>query len=122
MGIVDRVIKKAAVDTAIYWGTPVNDGYGKLTFDNPVEIKCRWVDASKIMQDDAGKEFLATAEIYPLQELDHQGLLYRGVLTDLTVEQLQDPYAIPGVVSIKREENISKLGSITEYVRKIYTS
>lgn len=122
MSLVNRVMKGACVDNAVYWGNPENDGYGKKTFDNPRIIKCRWLDIAQIMQNEFGKEFLSTSEIYVLEQLSYEGLLWKGELLDLTAEQLADPYTIPGVVSVYRRGEIPKLASITDFVRKIYVS
>lgn len=122
MSGITKMIKKYCVDTAVYWGNPVDDGYGKKTFDNPVEIKCRWVDIAQVMQNEHGKEFLATSEVQVLQKLDYEGLLFKGELKDIDVTLLATPYEIPNVVSVYRQSAVPKLGSTTEFVRKVYVS
>jgi len=39
----NRVRKNLLRQTAVYWGSPVNDGYGGKTFAAPVEVQCRWM-------------------------------------------------------------------------------
>ena len=39
----NRVRKNLLRQTAVYWGSPVNDGYGGKTFAGPVEVQCRWM-------------------------------------------------------------------------------
>ena len=36
------VLKKYIKEDMLYWGTPVEDGYGGKSFTTPIELKSRW--------------------------------------------------------------------------------
>ena len=82
MGI-DKFIKKVCVQTAVYWGSPTKDGYGTMTYDDPIEVQCRWAEKQSIVIGTDGKERVSKAEILVTEDLDIQGLLYLGYLTDI---------------------------------------
>ena len=121
MSIYNMLIRRCK-QTAIYWGNPVNDGYGKMTFDFGREIKCRWEDATRVVETKDGKEVISTSQIHVLENLDNEGLLYLGILEDLSVEEIADPYTIDGVAVILKMDKIPGLNDITQFVRKVYTS
>jgi len=86
-------IDKISAQTATYWANPVSDGYGGWTYDTPVEIKCRWDDVAKIINNDKGEEVISNAEIITNAELQEGELLYLGTLTE--VAALADESGFP---------------------------
>lgn len=103
-------------ETAVYWAPGAPDGYGKRTFAAPVEIKCRWQDQIIRAVDDVGVEFVSRAVVYPLQDLEGWGRLYRGTLASLSGET--DPAEVVGAFCIRsRARSQNPSGSIV--VRKI---
>ena len=38
-------------DDILYWGNPVDDGFGNYTFDDPVELKARWIEKTQLKLD-----------------------------------------------------------------------
>jgi hypothetical protein len=111
--------------TAVYWGNPVNDGMGGFTFDDPVEIACRWENINEIFIAPNGDELVAKSIIYVLQDVDHEGCLYLGTLDDLLESDGESigelvPSEIEGAQIIKRFDKIPVLGSTTEFLRKVY--
>ena len=111
---------------AVYWGNPQNDGSGGFTYDSPVEIKCRWEDKQQLMgllgQDGEGERLLSRAVVFVLQDVDINGLLYLGELTDFDSSDLDNPHEVEGknIFLIKRIESSSSLGSTTNFVRKAF--
>ncbi len=124
MGIT-KFIQKVCVQTAVYWGNPQNDGYGKLTFDDPIELApptngVRWEDKNQIIVDNNGKEVTSDAEILVNQVLDTNGYLYLGSLDDLTDEQKADPMLVDGARIIMSRSRIPMIKSTTEFVNMVY--
>ena len=117
---IEKLLIRSCKQTVIYWGSPVNDGYGKMTFDNPVEIKCRWEDAMQVVETDDGKEIVSTSQLHVLQSVDKEGLVYLGELNDLTIEQRLNPYSISGINTVLKTDKIPNL-SVNSFVRKVYT-
>ena len=39
---ITNFILRMSKHTAVYWGSPQEDGYGGRTYAQPVEIQCHW--------------------------------------------------------------------------------
>ena len=85
MSSLDSVISRMCKQIAVYWGSPKNDGQGYYTFALPVEIQCRWQDGVETIKDSNGREIVSRATIFVLQDLDEEGYLWLGRLSDLTI-------------------------------------
>jgi len=128
MGI-SKFISKVCVQTAVYWGSPVKDGYGTMSYADPVEIKCRWTDKVSLINQQGvtqtGKELQASAEILVLEDLDLQGFLYLGYLMDLEQYYESDgenilPQNIEGAKEIISVKKVPMIKSTTEFVRTVF--
>ena len=125
-------ITKISAQTALYWGTPVNDGYGGTTYADPVEIKCRWDDTIKMINNKQGEELISNAEIITNEELEEGGLLYLGTLDDLelmedsnTILSSTQFYVLPNqiegdVYKIATKSKVPLLRSNTQFVLQYY--
>ena len=130
MGI-SSLLTRNCKQTCVYWGNPVNDGEGGFTFDNPVELLCRWEGKVQVIKDDDAKggEIECVAIVYLLQDVDEQGYLYLGTLDDLEAAEdssenssggWYNPQAVDGAYKIKQFEKMPALGSTTTFVRRAY--
>lgn len=119
MSIID-FIEEVCVQTAVYWGNPTPDGYGGMTYADPVEIDCRWDDVAKVVSDAKGKEIITAAQVLVTQDLDLEGVLFLGLLDDLDSAQEDNPMTITGAYSIKRFDKTPLFESTNEFVRKAY--
>lgn len=122
MGL-SSLIARACKQTAIYWGNPINDGYGKDIFDSPIELLCRWEDKIAIAQTTTGINFISKCTVFVHQDVDELGYMYLGSLDDLdsSIDET-DPINITGAHIIKRFEKIPELGSTVNFIRKAYLS
>lgn len=117
---IDSFIRRTCKQTAVYWGNPVNDG-DDISYDAPVEIKCRWQDRKQVMMDDNGEKMISRALVFTTQELDYNGLLYLGTLSSLDSTQEADPSTIEtGACIIKRFEKIPALSSTTVFLYRAF--
>ena len=116
MSILERQYKQDAV----YWGNPQENGSGGFTFDDPIEIKCRWEDIKQVVTDKKGNEITSRAVVYVKQDLDEEGMIYLGTLDDLTSAMEIDPKTVENAFIIKRFAKIPSLQSSTEFVRAAY--
>jgi hypothetical protein len=82
MGI-QKVIARQFKQRAVYWGSPNEDGYGGKTFADAIEIACRWEEMRQVILDTKGNQIVCRALIFVNQDLDEEGYLYLGNLTDL---------------------------------------
>ena len=132
MGI-NSVVKRFCKQTAVYWANPTKTGYGgDITYDDPVEIKCRWDYRERMTLDRMGKQIMADVELMVTQDLDIEGMLYLGTLNDLddyvedndiTLDSTQDyptPDQVVGVYEVIGMQKITMPRSLTQIVRTIY--
>jgi hypothetical protein len=124
MGIGAFIASKCT-QTCVYWGNPQEDGYGTKTYDAAVEIACRWEDVQQIVGAITTSRVLgfgevSRARVFVTQDIDEQGVLYFGTLSDLTAPQLANPKLIETSHIIKRFEKVPAVGSTTEFLRIAY--
>ena len=86
--------------TAVYWGGPVPDGDGGYTFDDPVEIACRWEDRQESMTDGKGEAFVSRAAVYSATEMVLGGYIYLGTLDDLASDEV-NPQTLKSAYEIR---------------------
>jgi hypothetical protein len=145
MGI-ESMISRNCKQTAVYWGTPINNGEGGFTFADPVEIQVRWENKLQLITDNTGNEIVAKSVIYTTQDLEEEGMLCLGTIAeldliagaeitvddeeitvddeDVTVDDeggsiVSNPKQIEGAFSIKRFDKTPDLKG-TEFIRKAY--
>ena len=123
---MDAFFERSCTQTAVYWGTPVSDGYGSFTFADPVEIKVRWEEKQQILGSTDGVQLISRAIVFLLQDVDTEGCLYLGTLESLD-DYLDssggtyiDPRDVPDICLIKRFEKTPRLGSTSEFLRKAF--
>ena len=122
MGIVQFISSKLS-QTAVYWGSPQEDGYGGQTFADPIEIPCRWEDKVQILgtitgQQTIGYQNISRTVVYVDRDLDEEGYLWLGTLDG--IEDNVNPKDVPRAWIIKRFEKSPALGSTTEFLRKAF--
>lgn len=123
-------IKRVTVQTCVYWGNPVDNGFGGKTFDAPVELKCRWESKVMLSEDKtytkSGELVIPKSEVLLNQEVDENGYLYLGTLDELydsadSSGETLVPAEIQGAYVIKRIEKIPLFRSTTKFVYTAYT-
>jgi len=131
MGGLQSMISRNLPQTAIYWANPHNDGYGGVAYDDPIEINCRWEDKQQILGTITGNQIIgfqsvSRAIVYVDQDLDVDGLMMLGELTDLTDSEgdssgeYYDPGQLTNTYIIKRFEKTPALNSTTDFNRKAF--
>lgn len=120
MGI-ESFIKKVCVQTAIYWGNPVNDGMGGVKCNDPVEIKCRWTDKSRVISDSLGREIVAKGNLLLTQDVVPEGFVRLGSLSDYgSFDDISNPLNVAGAYQIIGFDKIPMIKSKTVFARTIY--
>lgn len=105
------------LQTAVYWGNPLPDGYGGFTFDSPEEISVRWEDRQELFAKTADQQMLSTAVVYTAQDVDVNGYLFLGTLNDLDSSGL--PQEQDGAYMVQAFAKIPNLNN-TFYLRKVW--
>ena len=123
MGII-KIIERMCVETAVYWGNPVADGFGGIVYDEAKEIKCRWENKRDLITgteaDEPGEELISDAQVYVLEDLQELGYLFLGTLSDLDSDTEEHPETISTAYQIKKFEKTPAFKSTTDFLRKVY--
>ena len=126
MGIADFVSRLCEQD-AVYWGNPQDNGYGGFTYDDPVEIKCRWEDSNEVIsmagQDRKSRELVSKAQVWVVQDVDEEGYLYLGTLdsTDaLSSAEEANPATVDTAYKILKFEKTPEHRRSNKFIRKAY--
>lgn len=126
---IAQFMARKCVQTAVYWGNPVDNGFGKNTYDNPVELTppddgVRWVGKTQLLREWEAKgemsEYIAI--VYVLRELDRDGCLFLGTLNDLDSKDYTNPLGNPKIHRIRQFEIIPGLGSTDIFLYKAFLS
>lgn len=117
---IDSFIRKISVQTAVYWSGRVPDGYGGYTFQTGVEIPVRWESKTENIINRLGNNVVSRAKVFVNQDIDNEGYLYLGKLTDLTTEQKIDPLQVPTAYPIQTVEKIPMIKSNKIFVKFAY--
>jgi hypothetical protein len=116
-------INRVCVQDAVYWGTPVNDGYGGYTFADPIEIKVRWEEKVRTVLDPFGEYKMSKAAIIVKQDLDYNGYMYLGTLVELQADTeitIANPKTVPMAFPIIAYDKIPLFRSTTKFVYTVY--
>jgi len=119
---ISSFVASTCVQTAVYWGNPVNDGHGQNTYDAPVEIPCRWEGKKQLLKtyDSKGNIIEYIGVVFVNQDLDEDGCLFLGTLDDLDSGAFAEPEIMEDVFPIKQFEKLPSLRSSTDFYRKAY--
>lgn len=115
---IESFIKTICVQDAVYWEYTGPDGYGGSTYNDPVEVKCRWAEKQQLVTDNVGREFLSNAELLVTQDMKRLDYLYLGTLADIGSEK--DPKKVDGAYEIKGFSKVPMIKSTTVFVRKVF--
>ena len=118
---IERIIERQCKQTAVYWGNPVPDGFGGMTYDAPREIKCRWESKQELIiskSENPREENISHAQLFVLEDLQESGYVYLGTLESLS--QTEHPEKVERAYKIKKFEKIPAYKSDTVFLRKVY--
>jgi len=94
------IIKKMRKQTAVWWARSASvDRFGKYTYDEPVEIKCRWDTKGVEFRDNKGQTVMSDSTVYPDRVLVVGDMLMEG---DLESDTASDPTTETTAYEIKR--------------------
>lgn len=117
---IEKFLKKISVQQAVYWGAPVNDGYGGFTYSAPVEIPVRWESSTEVITAADGTQYTSRAKVIVNQDVDEEGYLYLGSLSDLTAEEKADPSIVYKAWKIRRFDKVPMIFKTDEFVRVVW--
>lgn len=103
---------------AVYWGNPTPNGRGGFTFDDPVEIECRWVQKTELFVTWEGREERSQALVWLDQDVEINGYLWLGRYSALDSSSVT-PDNVSGALRIRNFHKIPSLKA-DEYARKAW--
>jgi len=80
---------KAMNQKAVYWEPAGPDEFGKPTWEDPVEIDCRWTDKQEEFINPSGDRQMSQAKLIVDRDILVQGVLWLGLL--INVVDTDDP-------------------------------
>jgi len=92
----------------VYWEPDETDEYGKMAFEDPVELPCRWSDANELYVSADGQEKTSSGIIYTAEDVETTGWLWIGELEDLPSDS-DDPRTVEHAFEIKKFVKIPAL-------------
>lgn len=118
MGII-KFIDKVSVQTAVYWGSPVDDGAGGQTFASPVEIDCRWENKNQIVVTKDAKERTVDVIVLTNATMVVGGWLHLGTLASLASDEVI-PQNVTEAYEILSKRKVPLFRSSTKFVKTYY--
>ena len=114
MALITRMLN---YDHCVYWApTGSKTQFGKVLFENPIELGCRWEEGVFAKRDADGDEQVFNGTVYVGQDLNIDGMLWHGRLNAVPVED--DPTIPPEDAKlIRRFDKIPNLRN-TRVLRK----
>lgn len=126
MGIIEGVVKLFTKQKCIYWGNPQSDGKGGFTFDDPIEIDCRWEDKQELKIDYDGNHFSSQAQVLVNIDIDRRSYLANYTLAELqalaTAEgyDINNPIEFPYAFIVEQFEKIPMVFADDDFVRTCF--
>lgn len=113
MSLITRMRKQ----TAVWFKCKGLDGYGKPTYEAPVEIACRWEDMTKEFITPTGDTKQSQAIVYPDRDVAPKDVLMLGALVDVT--DSGNPKENKGAFEVLRFDKLPTLRA-TEFLLTAY--
>ena len=104
--------------TALYWASPTPNGWGGSTWDDPVEVSCRWEQKQELFIDATGEEVRSQAVVFLSQDVDVGGYFMLGDLDDISSDT-EAPDDVAGAFEIRGFAKIPNIKA-TQFVRKVW--
>lgn len=115
MGIITRMRKQ----TCVYWAPTGNrDRNNNPILAAPVQMTCRWTDVNELFIDASGKQSVSNAKIFTELDVQVEGYLKLGLLTDLVDSSSNNPFTNSGTFRIRKFTKLPNLRN-TEYLRTV---
>lgn len=100
---------------AVYWSPGSEDGFGRISFGTPVQIRCHWEDMQEEVRTRTGEQLVSRAFVVVDRDLEEGGFLYLGTLRDANAAG-SDPQ------DINAAHKIIKAGGVPTFRGKLKAS
>ena len=97
------VIKRMRKQYAVWWERLPADRYGKFTWAEPVEVRCRWDDSGSEYRTMKGQVEISQATVYPDRIMRQGDKLRKG---EMETDETLDPTTLDEAFEIQRFEQI----------------
>lgn len=79
-----RVAVKVMQQVAVYWEITGVDEFGKPTYQDAIEISCRWEDVQEVFITANGEKAISKAQLIVDRDLKNESVIFLGLASDLT--------------------------------------
>lgn len=118
MALLKKMLKGGK---AVYWaplrdddGEIVRDAYAKPAYAEPVQLNARWELEDVLFSENAGQLDENKNKVYVSADVEKQGVLWQGVLADLT--DTENPFNNTQAYEVKRFKKIPNIRQ-TKFLR-----
>jgi len=117
-----KFLNSICVQSAVYWGDGMKDGYGGEVFSIIKQINCRWEDKMEIVVNKDAEQVTSKAKILVMDDLDLGGWLWLGSLADLQAmnSNWQDPKQVENAFRIINIEKTPLFKATNAFVKYVY--
>jgi len=89
---------------AVWWARSAEPNkYGRYSYSQPVEIKCRWQRVTKEFIGSKGNKLVSDSLVFPNTEMNVGDMLREG---EMASDEPEDPTTIEAAYEIKRFDQI----------------
>lgn len=99
-------IQRMRRQKAVWWQRLALDRYGRYTYAEPVEVKCRWEDVSTEYLGANGEKLVSRAVVYVDRVMSLGDRLWKGVLDSTTPD---NPMSLSNAYEVKQFEQLPDL-------------
>lgn len=94
------IVKKHRKQDAVYWAPDGTDDYGNPKYAEPVQVKCRWVNAQTTLIKPNGETWMSHTIVSVDRAVKTQGVMWLGLVKDLTSEM--EPFKNPDAYAVSQ--------------------
>ena len=97
------IIKKMRKQRAVWWKRLAADRFGVATWDQPIEVRCRWEDINETYIGTKGEQLGCRAQVYVDREMTPGDRLQLGQIDSNTPDS---PLSSTTAIEIKRFDKL----------------
>lgn len=94
------------IHNAVLWEITGRDKFAQPILDNPIQIRCRWIDTKKEAVDAQGNTVAIDAQVYIAIDIPIGSMMWKGKLTELLGTDLIPPRDAMQVISFPKTPDL----------------
>ena len=121
-----NLVKRMLRQDAILWTYAGEDRFGRKTYEEPRQIKCRWEEKTEQFLDRTGNTQISRAQVYVPEKIPELSVLWQGTFATVVVandeDGVPDPFVNPGAYEVRQygEQPNFKARPPSKFLRWVY--